>query len=626
MTIRFSYLNTQNSTTRVRIVPSLVAALSLVVLLVAGSSAQTQLELGRLSTAESLTYSGKCEDAVKLLRPLYEQYPNYARVVNSLKNAYVCAKMADSAVALLERQIATAPGVQQRQDLYLEIAGIKLRQGDKEAADQLLAKALQLQSDNLDIFEKIANTYMSGGYYSDAVKFLTSTRETRKNGYLFNRKLAQLYEIMRNYGDAATEYFSMVLLDSTQERYAEGRINHLIELDADEEFDTGLGGALSKIVAGHPADVLAQRLYGTYLVEQGSLEQAYQRFLTVDSLGSRDGKDLLHFAEMARDHGAHDLVERACTRIESLPQSPYVTQSQIILAESHYQEHRYQQAADIYGRIIATSPDSRAVAAGLYALAYTQFEGLHQPDSAIVTLTDLYKRFSNMPVANQGLVVMADCRLAMKQPETADSIYGAIDLKRLPVETQEELAFKKAELQFLLGNFEAAKQGYSAMMNAFPKSVYVNDALRRLMLITEHEGMDQATLQVYSAALLAEKQFDYEIALQKLAGLKTTGTDMLRELAHLEAGQLQQQREQYEAALAEYDALVTSNPESFYTPIALELEGDIYSNQIRDCARAREVYEKVLLEHPKSLNADSVRRKLNRVERFLCTSPEDSKS
>lgn len=588
--------------------------------------AQTQDELGRLSTAEALTYSGQCQDAVKLLRPLYDRYPTNHRIVTSLKNAYICAKEADSAVAILEREIGAAVIPQLRQDINLEIAGIKLRQGNKDDAEQYLDEALQIAPEDMQTYEKVANAYMSGGYYADAVKFLKQEREKRKDPYLFNRKLAQLYEIMRNYGDAASEYFQLALIDSSQTRMVEGRINHLIKLDADEEFDTGLGTSLSNIVAKYPSELLAQSVYGSYLVAQGDLEQAYARFLTIDSLASGNGAELLRFAEMARDNGNHDLVERACTRIEAIPNSPYITQAHIILAESHFKEHRYAQAAEIYRTIVNTSPDKRMIAQGLYALARTQYEGLREPDSAIVTLRTLRQRFGDMPVANQGLIMMADCLLAEKQPQAADSMYSSIDMKRLPAESQEELLFKEAELQFYLGNYQDAKTAYSNLMNAFPKSVYVNDALRRIMLITEHEGMDQAILRLYSDALLDIRQFDVDSALQKLSDLKEKGTPMLVELAHLEAGKLQQQLQQYDAALAEYSALVEADSTSFYAPIAMELKGDIYANQIKDCAKAKEVYEKVLLDHPDALNADEVRRKLNHVERFLCTAAEDTKS
>lgn len=607
-------------------VPALAAVLFLLLLAMpASTSAQTQMELGRLSTGEALTYSGKCEDAVKLLRPLYEKYPTNSRIINSLKNAYVCAKQADSAIAILERQVDITVIPLQKQDLYLEIAGIRLRQGEKESAERLLSRALQIAPEEMRTFEKIANTYMSGGYYSDAVRFLQQTRESRNDPYLFNRKLAQLFEIMRNYGDAASEYYRLALVDSSQARYVEGRINHLIRLDADEEFDTGLGESLGQLVTEYPDEVLALRVYGTYLVAQGRLEEAYERFITVDSLGSGDGADLLRFAEMARDRGNHELVEKACTRIELLPQSPYVTQAHLILAQSHFNAHRYDQAAAIYRKVVETSPDKRAVADALYALAYTKFKGLQQPDSAMVVLEELYNRFGNMPIANQGLIIMADCLLAMNEPQAADSLYHSIEMRRLPVDAQEQLEFKKAELQFLLGNYPAARDAYSGVMNAFPKSIYVNDALRRIMLITEHEGMDQVNLKLLSDALLATRQFEADTALQKLSQLKQRGTAMLKELAYLESGKLLQELEEYNAALAEYEALVAVDSTGFYAPIALELQGDIYSNQIKDCAKARETYEKVLLDYSDSLNSDAVRRKLNRVERYLC-SPEDTKS
>lgn len=165
------------------------------------------------------------------------------------------------------------------------------------------------------------------------------------------------------------------------------------------------------------------------------------------------------------------------------------------------------------------------------------------------------------------------------------------------------------------------------MMNSFPKSTYVNDCLRRIMLISEYPGMDEATLRLYSEAAYAKCRFEYDSALTLLSQLKDReGGGSLSEIAWYDAGDIELELGKGDEALIQYDSLITRYPESFYTPLAIERKGDVFAEVRRDCTPAKSMYESVLLKYPTSLNLEAVRKKLQRVERILCAQPEKPKS
>lgn len=588
--------------------------------------AQTAIDMQRVKNAETMTFAGRCVEAIVQVRELYDKYPRNEQIATALKNAYVCSKDYDSALAVLQRLVSTSGEQFQKVSYQLDIAGIYFRQGNVVEGRKQIDSAISLLPYDVSSYERAADAFMMNGYYADAVKFLQESRARLNQPSVFSRKLAQLYEIMRSYGEAAREYFVMVEGDSTQEIYVTGRISNLIKLDAQEEFDTGLEKALAEIVKSNPNRKEAHRFDGDYLIAQGEYEKALERFRLVDSLENGLGKNLLYFARTARDNGAYEMVEEACAQIAAQPKSPFVIQSRFILAESHFARGSYAQAATIYQEILDLSPSDRDKSEALYSLGLVTLQGLHDPQNAIATFDQIIQKYPRLPLAAAARVLIGDCYLAQGNATMADSIYAGVKTSQLPVRNQEELLFKRAELQFYTGNFEAARDAYGKMMNAFPKSVFVNDCLRRIMLISEYGGMDEASLQIFATALYSQFRFEYQKTLDELAKLKGRSGAILPELAWLKSGEIYQTLKQDTLALAEYDSLITLHPASFYTPIAFERKGDIYSESQHNCEQARQMYQQVLLNHPGSLNVEDVRKKLQRAEKTICVQDDKAKS
>ena len=288
--------------------------------------AQSLIDQQRIKSAETMIYSGRCAEAVGVLRPMFDRNPGDERTATALKNAYVCTKDYDSALAVFEQLLARTGDQARKAGIKLEVAGIYFRQGNLEEGKKQIAIAVDWMPYDIQTYEHASDIFMTNGYYADAVKFLQESRVKVNDPRQFARKLAQLYEVMRNYGDAAREYFAMVQADSTQDVYVAGRISSLIKLDAQEDYDTGLQKALAEIVKANPNHKEAQRFYGDYLVAQGDYDQAFLRFRIVDSLEDGRGRNLLYLAKLAADNGAAAMVDKVCSQIATLPNTPYVIQ------------------------------------------------------------------------------------------------------------------------------------------------------------------------------------------------------------------------------------------------------------------------------------------------------------
>lgn len=591
------------------------------------ASAQTPADTQRLSELEKKIYIGVCDEVVVQLQEFTQKYPQSTRVFSLLKSALVCNKQLDSALAVLNYLIKITPDPSMRFTHYLDIASIYLKKGETDRASKQLEVALAVQPTNPQTYEQASNVYTGNGYYADAVKILLDGRKRLGNPTLFARQLGLIYEIMRNYGDAVQEYYDWLAKDTTAEVYVAGRINDLIKLDSDESFDTGLKKTLTEIVDKSPKEPHAQRFFGDLLQSQGKLDDAFQRFRLADSLSNGQGREVQYFAAVALNNGDYSVAESACQYlIARYPQSPFLLTSMFTLALAYGEQARYEDAISVYNQIIAKSPSERDKATAQFSIGRIRLLGLHDPAGALTQFEGLVKGNPVFSTPTMSKIAIADCHLALGHASRAESLYAAIVPQQMQQSLQEELLFKQAELQFFLGNFEAAREAYGKTMNTYPKSIYVNDCLRRVMLISEYPGMDEATLRVYAEAAYAQFRFDYDSALVLLNKLKTQEAGSLTEIAWYDVAAIERQLGRPAQALAQFDTLATNFPESFYAPLAMEAKGDILADVDHNCTGARATYQAVLLTYPKCLNLEAVRRKLQRVERVLCNSSEKPKS
>lgn len=175
---------------------------------------------------------------------------------------------------------------------------------------------------------------------------------------------------------------------------------------------------------------------------------------------------------------------------------------------------------------------------------------------------------------------------------------------------QEEIKFKLTEIDFYQGNFEGALEGYNRQVSDFPKGLYVNNSLERIVIISDNQSLDRYLLSVFAQALLEEFRGEFDSAMVKLEKIISAKSANLSDKAQFEKAQIYRQKKEFSLALETLRDLIEKYPQSFYCAKAQKLMGDIYSYDLADKSKAIQAYEKVLKDYPRSLSVDEVREKL----------------
>ncbi len=590
----------------------------------AGITPQQQVDL---HGARELITQGQCLAAISRLDRLILAAPAEPQFKLALKDAYICAEDYEKAGQLLEEMIAAAAHPLVKAEYMIAAADLVLKQGDKPQADSMLAAAIATTPAQPNVYQFVAQTYMRNGYYNDAAATYLQARSYLKDDYWYARELGRLYEIMRDYGDAAREYFRAVEGDTLQARYVVGRVASMINAHTGEDFDTGLGVELENIAREYPDNSYAHKFYADFLIANGRHAEALRHYILTDSLAADNGAQIVHFCRIAGEAGEAQAVFEARAELRlRYPESPHLTNAAFILGNVLYENRRFADAISVYQEIADSSKQTQDKGQALLMLGFVIYQGRRDPAGALEVFDSLMISYPRLPGTQIAKLFAADCRLALGQAELADTLYEAISLKALPQNYQEELLFRKAEFWFLLGEYDAARTAYGVLMSSFPKSVYVNDCLRRMMLISEHPDMAELELRTYSEALYATFRFDYDSALVLYDKMQHRTDSTLAQLSWFASAEIRELQGNHVEALADFDSLLAIFPQSFYAPFAVEKKGDICAFSLSDYAQAEALYQQVLLDYPKSLNLEEVRQKLRRIKQRSSQQLESSKS
>jgi tetratricopeptide (TPR) repeat protein len=569
-----------------------------------------------LKVADELISEGKAAEAVKLLEGLRDVHGDDPPIIELLKRAYLSTKSYDQVEKLIRNDLAKNP---RSWRLYCELADVQLKTQKEEEARQNLKKAMELAPNEEMTYREVASVYFRNGLTSEAMDTYKLARLRLKNPRLFCLDLAGLYEALADYKQAVDEYFLYMGDDSTKFDLVEDRINRLIQTD--ENLD-GIQLALEDRIRNNPKDKYSHKLYGDLLFRRGNLELAFETYKTVDSLFRGKGRFILSFAQKCQTNGFFNPAIKACQFLLSgSPSKELVVQAKFCIAHSYEGLERYDDAISTYQETIDECQKESGfrfaseVAQSYYQIGEIQLLHLKKPDEAFLSYQQVISNYPNSDKFSFALVRRGDCMMVKGNLDSAAFLFENALNDPKASSQQEEIKFKLTEIDFYQGDFEKALEGYNRQVSDFPKGLYVNNSLERIVIISENQSLDRYLLSVFAQALLEELQGQLDSASLKLEKIISAKSANLSDKAQFEKAEIYRQEKKFSSSLDALRELIEKYPQSFYCAKAQKLIGDIYGYDLEDKPKAIQAYEKVLKDYGRSLFADEVREKLKELKK-----------
>jgi tetratricopeptide (TPR) repeat protein len=571
-----------------------------------------------ITIVKELIQRGSPGQALTLLMQLKDTYGENAELNQLMKDAYLAGKEYGKAEELIKKDIERDP---KNWQFYCELANVDIKTQRMDEAKQNLDRAVDLAPDKNRAYQEVAFVYIRNGVTAEAIDTYKKARMKLNQPTIFSMELAGIYESLKDYKSAVDEYFLFMGDDSSKFDLVESRINNLVQ--SQENLD-GIQAALNERIKKKPEDKYYQKLYGDLLFRRKDLTGAFETYKKVDDLFGGKGKYVLNFAAMCYNQNYYENAIQASQYLLSIKPSPgLVMSARLLIARADEGLEKFDEAINSYQEIIDQYAGANPVDAKLFRqeTAFCYFEigeinlfQFRKPNEAYGYYQKVVSGYRDADMFPPALVRLSDCLMIQGDLDSARTLLESASQDSRAESMREEIDFKLAEIDFFKGNFEDAQTGYSQLINDFPKGLYVNNSLERIVVIGDNQELDRTFLASFASAMLEKLQGKYDSALMKLDQLIDAKSEKLSDLAQLEKGKIYQEEKKYSSSVDAYQKLLEKYPKSLYRDQAQKLIGDVYNYGLKNKANAIQAYEKFLKDYDRSVYADEVRDKLQELK------------
>jgi len=494
----------------------------------------------------------------------------------------------------------------------LSLAEVLATQGKTEEADRVYGEAIDLiDRFELQRFVLVLSSQIEHGRPGKAMALIDSLRLTEGDSTLFGLQKGSLLERQRQYARAAIEYYPILVEDTTRDAVtAEKRLSDLLQFpDSEEEVERTL-----QSVVQEKANARVFSLLASFYIRSGRFDDAFEFSIRHDSASGRQGQAPMYFIQECRERKEYAQVVRMGEYIlATYERGAFVNEASFRYAEALAEVGRIGDALAAYRRIGASSPGEKDVAEALYRTGWIYLERLHQYDSALAYFDSVVTYHPRGVGLLRSLRGIPSCHLRLGHLDRAKSAFEALTHHRLNEDMQEEVEYYLALLEGFGRNYDTAEVRLRKLMVDHPRGLYVNDALRLVMLFSETQGSRDA-LDKYIDALLYRERLLADSARLVLSELAASDGQALADMALYELAELAAEAGDTTEALARAEQLITGFPESYYLPFGLKLKADILVGDVDRIDEAGQLYRRLLQDHPNYPFITEVRKQLRQLE------------
>jgi tetratricopeptide (TPR) repeat protein len=182
-------------------------------------------------------------------------------------------------------------------------------------------------------------------------------------------------------------------------------------------------------------------------------------------------------------------------------------------------------------------------------------------------------------------------------------------------ELAQQARFKVAQTSYFKGDFPWAKAQLKVLKSATTQLI-ANDALALFLIITDNEPVDSipSGLIQYSKAALFAFQNKTQQAIDTLSVInKNFKGQPIEDEALFEQAKLFLKINQYEAAILNFEKVISLNPAGILIDDAYYELAELYKNHLKNLEKASEYYQKIIFEHSSSIYLVAARKKYRKI-------------
>jgi tetratricopeptide (TPR) repeat protein len=611
--------NERKQMTLARIQRMLMGALfSILITLLATGSVHGQGD--ELTQARVYADTKNYEKAITIYEKLYEQSPLDAEVYSEYLSALIANKQVKDAQRIVELQIKNKP---QEPMLYIDLGKVLLSAGKEKKAYDQFENAIKLMNGDDMMTTKMANAFTAINQDKFAIKAYEHAVEILRNSYLYGTPLAKLYA---KTGDIEKAVNALLNMGPMQMPGADDPKAVLLQLLGNEPKNLQLAQkALIKRINDQPENTWYAELLTWLYTQKDDWEGALIQIEALDARNKENGERLLEFAQEAQREQQYEVALKALGDItdkgKDQPIYAIAKAQKLNVMMQQLQETPSPAASSIsaleqeYSAFFSDFPQYyNTETLRDYATVEAQYAG--KPEKAIELLqTAIARPGARREFAGWAKLQLGDYYILVGKIWDASLIYSQVDKDFREDRLGEEARFRNAKLAYYRGDFEWA-QGQLSVLKASTSELIANDALYLSVLITENIPPDSnmVPLERYAYAdllLFQNKDRDAEALLDSIS--TAYPKHPLNDDILMLRAQMAQKHHDYVKALDYLKQVYERYGDDVLADDALFKTAQLYEKYLKQPEKAREFYEKLIVDFPGSTYVQMARSKLSTV-------------
>lgn len=571
------------------------------------------------------------DKAIELYEPLYARTQS-VYYYQMLYTCYLETEQFKEAEKLIEKRMK-----RQGRDLtlYVDLGNLHLKRGERKKAEKQYAAAVdKLGRDSKQAID-LALAFENSGRTDYAIATFLRSRQNLGNELLYVMELATLYGKSGQYDKMTAEYFN--LLDRAPGNIGAVQIalQRALNETSSTELADGLRRTLVSRIREHPDNRSYLDMMIWFSLQQKDFDFALTQAKAVDArFSDQGGQQVMRVARIAANNEAYDVASAAYKHlIAKGKDNPYYFDSRVGDLEVRFArintnfatsakeqaalEAEYESAIAELGKMQQTVPLMRNYA---HLLAYGN-NASNNDTARLQKAADLLYDIIEMPrvaatTVSEVKLDLGDLLLFSGEVWDASLLYSQVEKANRNDVVGAMAKFKNAKLSYYNNDFQWAKTQLD-VLRASTSKLIANDAMQLSLLISDNMEEDSTyeTLGYYAAAdlMLYRGQLDSAWSLLNDIEIRNLSHSLLDEVL-MQKARIRMKQARYAEADSLLQRIVDHYSEDILADDALFMLAELNEQQLGNKVRARECYEKLILDHPASLYTDRARKRYNALK------------
>lgn len=597
---------------------TIVALLGLMPVTGYGQQAKEQL-------AQYYFNNGEYRQTIEVAEPIYKKTAN-KYYYQMLYRSYVGLEEYKEAERLVDSRMKKNPN-----DLYLyvDLGKLHAARNDNKKKQKAYDEALgKLKYDQRQITE-LVDAFVSANEYGYAAKCYLKAREITKNKFLYLNELASIYATMGNYEMMTQEYMNLLESSPGSINSVQVSLQRNLSQASGTELADGLRRALVSRIQKEPSNQTWLQMMIWFSLQEKDFEFAMTQAKAVDARFPENRGELVkRVADIAMNNEAYDLAEEAYNYLmKKGKEHPLYYEAEVGILEVRFlrldrkyalssKEYKalkfsYEKVFGELGKNLQTLQLMRNYA------QLTAYYG-NEVQTAADMLYDALE-IPKLPTQDEGEIKLelGDLLLFAGEVWDASLLYMQVEKANKNDIIGSQAKLRNARLSYFTHEFEWAKTQLDVLRGATSKLV-ANDAMELSLLISDNMEDDSTytTLEQYATADLLMYRNMLDSAWDAFNAIEhhTLSHPILDDVL-MQKAKIRMKQGRYSEADELLEKLVDFYGDGLLADDALMMSAQLNEKQLDNKSRAKEQYEKILLDHPTSLYTEQARKRYNELKK-----------